>query len=305
MSKSFRLFSLCGRIVPYVLLCGFFACFVPVGLVFLIVLPPIVSVTLALLTWCFWVRSIVRVTKLASSHGDRLALYLIPFGCEFLLVGCLSQNGSITRQWQWYGVGSFYLSVAAVCFPFWGWGLSPRDDVAERGNRPAGWAIAGAMLALTLAFVSLAEAIVMYQASLSSRPDNALRLMLGLAVLPIIPLFIFWGILEKGTNLSEAITVERDGGAALRLGAFLLGLGLLIGRSFPVLIELSLHLTEEGRVWKQSLTLLGPFALLFVAVLVEVVRKTSSRLPGHPQVIDFVIGLFYLGSTGLWTHLWR
>jgi hypothetical protein len=260
-------------------------------------LTPIILAAGALLIWLAWYANIVRVTRLASSHRDRLVLYLTPVGCLSVLALCLTGKEVASPQgWsgpvlRWYAAGALFLALAAWAVPWWGWGLSPRDDVAERRNRCAGWAIGGAMVGLTVAFAGVRGGTVAMNGEWPEG-DALLRGMLSL-----IALFAFWGILERRADLSEAITVDRDGGAALRLAAFLPALGVLLGQSLPGLLA-------QAGWWKSLFLLGGPAGLLLGGVLIE--RWRGDGEPGGwPKGSDVFLALSYLGGAGLWTYLAR
>src|SRR5262249_4813254 len=177
-----------------------------------------------LLCWALWVGRVAQVSRLASRHRDRVALYLAPPACLLVLALCFAGR-PLTASDPFkelvligYAAGAWFLALAAWAFPWLG--LSPRDDVAERRNRAAGWALLGAQAGLTLAYGAAAGAGG--GAGWGFTPP-------GLGLLSILVLFALWGLLEKLAGFSEAITVERDGGSACRLAALLPALGLLVG----------------------------------------------------------------------------
>ena len=43
--------------------------------------------------------------------------------------------------------------------------------------------------------------------------------------------FLLWAAVEWLTGISESVTVERTDGAGLRLGGFLAGVGMILGRA--------------------------------------------------------------------------
>src|SRR5689334_4395503 len=102
----------------------------------------------------YWYASLVRVTTLASSHADRRPPYLAPPLCLLLMPPCMLGRAWGARE----GLGpvlvcsasgtTLVLLASVAAFPLLG--LSARDDVAERRNRPAGWAVAAAQLGLAL-----------------------------------------------------------------------------------------------------------------------------------------------------------
>ena len=191
---------------------------------------PVLSLALVPLAvwWYVW---LARVTPLASSHADRLPLYLAPPLCLLLIPACLLR-GAWGAEVGWRPVlicslsGTTCVLLAAAWFFPW-LGLSPRDDVAERRNRPAGWAVAGGFVGLALAFGMAAGS-----------PPPGWRLPFPLGLVAMAAVFAVWAGYERLTGASEAITVERDRGAAFRLAALLSMAGLVIGLAFAYLVPL-------------------------------------------------------------------
>jgi hypothetical protein len=248
----------------------------------------------ALVLWAVWYVRLVPVTTLASSHRDRRVLYLTPPICVLVLlvlllgrvVGDLQRwHSSLLHCWS---VGVCLLGVAVWAIPWLG--LSPRDDVAEHCNRPAGWAIGGGALGLIVAFGCAAGEVL-------GTPGEWSVFLIG--PLSMIILLALWGILERLAHPSEAITVDRDAGAACRFAALLIALGLLVGQVLPALLS--------SRAVTPALAALGgPAVLLLAGVLVELARTPYGGPPGGPpRKADVLIGLSYLGGAALWSYLGR
>jgi hypothetical protein len=143
----------------------------------------------------------------------------------------------------------FWLGLLTSALPWLG--ISARDDVAERRNRAAGWPIAGAILGLTLCFMNT----VVGHDSLG---EVWLALLPG--ILQTLVLLVLWAVLESSMHLSETITIDRDGGTALRLAGFLVALGLMLG---------NVYASPPLAIWKQIVRFGGPIGLLVLALLVE------------------------------------
>lgn len=99
-------------------------------------------------------------------------------------------------------------------------GLSVGDDVVERRNSAALAALCGGMLgvALTYAGGNLGEG--------PSYWNNIFSAGLG-----TLGLFILWLLLETIGNVSVSIAEERDLASGIRLGGFLVAVGLILGRA--------------------------------------------------------------------------
>src|SRR5262249_13278217 len=154
-------------------------------------------------------------------------LYLTPPVCLLLLTLRLAgKNLTNARAWSLefrsgWAVGAVWLGLIHLFLPLFG--LDPRQDVVERRNRPAAWAISGALVGLTLCFAGAAGDALPVEGVLGGVPWG---------MLATLALLFLWAILERLADPSEAITVARDGGAACRLAGLLIALGLLLGRAF-------------------------------------------------------------------------
>jgi hypothetical protein len=225
-------------------------------------------------------------------------LYLTLPACLLALPVALMGKDVLDVQ-RWQGPGSGCLALWTLLLPVAVWaipwmGLSPRDDVAERRNRPAGWVIAAAALALTLAYGGAAGGYLGAQIF----GLTAMRIALAVGLLGALAVVALWSIFENLAGVSEAITVERDAGAACRASAALLALGLLVGQALPTVLT-------KGDPVKALAMLGGPAVLLLSAVVIERLRTPTGRAGGRPRNGDVLIALSYLGCAGLWIYLAR
>lgn len=115
-------------------------------------------------------------------------------------------------------LGVIWLVFARELFSWLG--LSVRDDAVERRNSAAVFALCGAMLAVTLTFAggNSGEGPSLFENILS-------------AALATGTLFGFWFVLELSARVSVSIAEERDPASGLRLGGFLVAVGLIFGRA--------------------------------------------------------------------------
>jgi hypothetical protein len=243
--------------------------------------------------WYAWYLSLVPVTRLASSHRDRRVLYLSPvvslllLGVALLVLVPANRPGWLPRVGICWAVGGLWIGLASHLLPWWG--LSARQDVAERRIGGAGWAIAAAQAGLALAFA--------FAAASGDVADAAGGLLRG--ALGTMALLGLWAILERWASLSEAITVGRDGGTACRLAAFLVALGPLVGRAFMALPEPA----DEERV---QVLVGAPVALLLLALPVEWSCTRRADSPGGPpRRRDVAVALSYLAASVLLLYLTR
>jgi hypothetical protein len=98
-------------------------------------------------------------------------------------------------------------------------GISWQDDALERRNAAAAWAVAGGLAGLTAGYAG---------ANLGDGPGWWCVLFAG--GLATAAWLVAWSVVQAAGDVAEAITVERDTDAGIRLGAFLLAAGLLCGR---------------------------------------------------------------------------
>jgi uncharacterized membrane protein YjfL (UPF0719 family) len=98
--------------------------------------------------------------------------------------------------------------------------LSWRDDVIERNNLAASFAIGGAFLGTALSFAG---------ANIGEGPGAGAVIFCGL--LSTGALFALWMAVSALTRLDEAITVDRDLPAGLRCAGYLIAAGFVLGRA--------------------------------------------------------------------------
>jgi len=219
--------------------------------------------------WGAWYHLLVPVTPLASRRSDRLLVYALPLVPVLILAICagarwlFEPRPPLDRFSVGFGGGVLWLALIEFAFPWLG--LSARDDVAERRNRAAGWAMTGAQVGLTLCY-AIPVALV--------DPDRHTLVAMRCGFLGTFALFVLWGILEWWAGLSESITVDRDAGTALRLALFLPALGLVIGRA-------AITVPEALETKRLLLPFLAPLVLLLAALIVEpLCIAFPSRLAG-------------------------
>jgi hypothetical protein len=184
----------------------------------------LVSIVATFGAWLGWFRAARNVTPLASAPNLRVPLCVAPWACLLLLL-------AILLLWSSFDVRSspLYLTFYMVMGAAWVgggmrvvplFGISARDDVIERGNRAALWSLLGALLGITLCFAG---------GNIGDGPGWSVVVFCGL--LSTGALFALWWLVESLTGISDAVTIDRDPASGLRLGAFLAGSGLVLGRS--------------------------------------------------------------------------
>ena len=177
-----------------------------------------------------------------------------------------------------YGVlGVAWLRLGERFFAFAG--LSLRDDLVERRNRAAIPAMVGAFAGLTCCYAggNIGDGpgwwVVVFSAGLAS----AL-------------LFLAWLLLAQFSPVMDAITIDRDPAAGVRLGVFLAAGGLLLGRAV-------------AGDWYSVADTLGDAAavipalgvMLVVALIVERVAHPTPERPRAPLLsLGLVPAVLYI-----------
>jgi hypothetical protein len=187
-----------------------------------------------------------------------------------------------------------FLTIAAAGWLFittklFSWfGLSLRDDAAERKNISALIALCGALIAVGLLYAG---------GSIGEGPSYMNNVFsVGLAA---IGFFALWIVLEIVGKVSISITEERDMASGLRLCGFLLALGLVLGRAVA------------GDWHSESATVRDAFhdgwpAILIglLATVIELFARPNRQHPFRPwPAFGLFPALFYVGLAILW--LWH
>ncbi len=205
-----------------------------------------------------------------------MALLLFMFGGKATMaeIGVLLTHPCFVMAYFLVGVGACAVPLV---------GLSPRQDVAERRNHGAGWAIGGAIVGMSLAIGAAAGKFLTLQGDFFFPTIVDTSGMI---------LFMFsWSVLEWLTGFSEAITVERDGGAALRIAAFLPLLGVSLG--------LAVASSFANQSVQASCLFAGVAGLVVAFCLIEAGFAKNRRPVSGPCKRDLLVALLYLGIAGL------
>jgi len=248
----------------------------------------IASVFLSFKGWSTWYGDIVSVNRLRAAVSKRLVLLTAPLVCLALILIALTKLAATTVRNDglyisfYLLVGAGWLGGATLIFPFLG--ISARDDVLERGNRAASWAVTGALTGASCSFAG---------ANVGNGPG--VEAVLFSAVLSSALFIGLWLGMDLLTSISDAITVDRDERAGIRLGGFLLGIGLLSGWSVAG------DWVSASATLKDFVISAWPAMLLAaVAVGVEVLfRKASVHLSAKTSP-SLVVSAVYVGVSLVW-----
>jgi hypothetical protein len=228
----------------------------------------------------WWTVSLIRLGRLAPLRPGGLAVPAITVTvsvCAIAILWILKTLASFdvvdAPEYQFmYGVlGLAWLRIGSLFFAFGG--LSVRDDLVERRNAAAIPAIAGAFVGLTCCYAG---------GNIGNGPGW--WVVVFSAGLATIVLFAAWLLLAHAGPVMDAITIDRDPAAGIRLGAFLAGAGLLLGRA-------------AAGDWYSVRDTLGDIAgvipvlaaLFVVAALVEIIARPTPQRPRAPLFLLGVI----------------
>lgn len=180
-------------------------------------------------------------------------------------------------------LGAGWLGIATFLFRWLG--VSLRDDAAERNNRAALAAWCGAIAGITVVFAggNVGEGPSLW--------NNVFSALLGTGGIVVL-----WFALDTLGRVSTSITVDRDFAAGIRLGGFLLAVGLIFGRALAGnwgSVEGTVR--DFGRQgWPAS-------ALTVAAALLE---RVSCPTPSRPAPFWLIYGvipaLAYLAAATIW-----
>ena len=239
----------------------------------------IVTIAALIVGPVWWAITIFRLARVAPVRPAALgvnALTIAVSVCGLFILFILKTFASFdvvgAPEYQFmYGVmGLAWLRLAERFFAFAG--LSVRDDLIERRNAAAVPAITGALAGVTFCYAggNIGDGpgwwVVVFSAGLATATFFAAWLLLA----------------SRGSGI-DAVTIDRDPAAGVRLGAFLGACGVVLGRAVA------------GN-WESAAQTIADFvpALPGVAILVVtalVVERVARPTPQRPRTPLFVFGI--------------
>jgi len=182
----------------------------------------VASLILGIGGWGLWLVGAVSVSGLRTRRPP-IALLGSVIGLAGLLILLVLRfaaaddvSGSPGYLLMYLALGLAWLRLAALLFPFVG--LNPRDDLIERRNAAAIPAWSGAIVAVACCYAggNIGNGpgwwVVVFSATLATA---------GLAGV--------WLAIGQSTGIVEAVTVDRDRAAGVRLGGWLVVSGVIFG----------------------------------------------------------------------------
>jgi len=252
------------------------------------VLVLIASLGIGGLFWGLWNWHLIAVHRLLCGFSYRFLMGILPLACAGLLFVILKRWAAAdvrddARYLLMYeALGAAWVLVATEALPYLGYSL--RDDVLERRNGAAAWAIAGALVALTLCFAG---------GNIGNGPGW--WVVVFAAALSTAGFFGLWLVVELSARPSRAITTDRDLATGLRLAGLLTAVGIILGRGV-------------AGDWVSATATLRDFAvhawpaLLLVGLAVVVERLTPRMERGLTSglVLGVLPAFIYLGGATVW-----
>jgi uncharacterized membrane protein YjfL (UPF0719 family) len=256
------------------------------------VLAGVAGAAIGLLVLVAWYLPAFRVTTLGRTRAPWAILFAPALALGVLVIVLALWSAKEVRFDVRYIV--LFMVIGAAWL---GWapltaavvGLAPRPNVLERRNAAADFALGGAVLGFGVAFAA---------ANIGEGPT--IWTTIGPALLATVGLAVLWTVVEILGRVSDAITIDRDVASGVRLGAFLIAAGLVLGRAVAGDWE-----SADGTLrdfWGQG----WPAAVLAAAAIVlqwaERPRPTihaPSRLwcgllPGVSMLLAAVVWLYHL-----------
>ncbi|MFN8371464.1 MAG: hypothetical protein U0694_01105 [Anaerolineae bacterium] len=241
--------------------------------------------------WIAWYWSLARVPNFVSPARYRTPLLYTPLLCLILLylvlraLASFDVVNSLTYLSFYMLFGAAWVGVCAFALPYLG--LSARDDVVERRNSAATYAITGALIGLTFCYAG---------GNIGDGPGW--WVVLFVVSLATGSFFAIWGLLEVLTHVGEMVTIDRDPSAGVRLGGFLIAAGMILGRAAA-----GDYKSMEQQFGDFVLHGAPVLLLLVVAVLLERALRPRVERPMSPAVMGIVPALIYIGGAAL--VLWQ
>lgn len=227
----------------------------------------------------WWTFTLIHLARIGPIRPGALAVQALTVtislcGIAILLVlktlASFDVVGAPEYQFMYGVLGLAWLRVGERFFALAG--LSLRDDLVERRNRAAIPAMAGAFAGLTCCYAggNIGDGpgwwVVLFSAGLAS----AL-------------LFVAWLMLAQFSPVMDAITIDRDPAAGVRLGVFLAAGGLLLGRAV-------------AGDWYSVADTIGDAAAMIPAlgvmvVVAMIVERVAHPTPQRPRAPLLALGL--------------
>jgi uncharacterized membrane protein YjfL (UPF0719 family) len=232
----------------------------------------VAAIALGPVAWMFWFLRTSSSTLPGRGSEGLGILGATIVGCSTLLLLVLVSWASydvrtaIEYLFMYSVMGLAWLRLGELSFAYAG--ISARDDVVERGNAAAAIALSGALVAVMLCFAG---------GNVGDGPGW--RVVVISAALATGGLLVAWQIVAAFTSVTDAVTIDRDPAAGMRLASFLVACGLILGRS----VAGDWHSTDQT---VQDFLRISPFVavLVVLAFVIEHIGRPTAQRPHQPFV---------------------
>lgn len=237
----------------------------------------VLSIAVWVVSWIWWYWELGTGPKLRAERTAGQALGIVlPIALVLLYVilrrwASFDVKNSAEYLFQYLALGAAWVGVALRMVPWLG--ISTRDDVAERTNPAAAVALAGALLGIMLCYAggNVGDGPGWWVVVFSS----------GLAT---VAFFLAWAVLESLSQVSDAITIDRDLAAGVRQAAFCVAQGAILARGV-------------AGDWKSAGETVGDLAahgwpalvVLALAILLERALRPTAAEPRRSLVVAGVV----------------
>jgi uncharacterized membrane protein YjfL (UPF0719 family) len=237
------------------------------------VIVTIASLFIGPLLWSVWLFQMSRVRAAGGRQRSGVRLIGLALGVSIAVILYVLNTASSfdvvdapMYQFMYLVMGLAWLRLASAMFPFAG--VSPRDDAMERGNRAAGIAVAGGLVGVACCYAG---------ANVGDGPGW--WVVVFSAALATATLMLVWIALTELTPIADAVTIDRDAAAGVRLAALLASCGLLLGRGVAG------DWFSAFETIADFLAALPPvFAIAVLAIVIERVARPTAARPRTPIV---------------------
>jgi hypothetical protein len=243
----------------------------------------IASLVVGPVLWIVWWARARAATPFAKTEGPGVMIGAVA-ACGALIFAILKLGASHDVRdapqylFMYVVLGVAWIRLFEVTMAFAG--LSVRDDVIERRNLAAMPAAIGALLGATLSYAggNIGDGpgwwVVVFSAALSTAT-----------------LMAAWLLLERITSISDAVTIDRDPSAGVRLGAFLAACGLVLGRAVAG------DWTSAAITIRDYARFLPAVGMLVIlgAVVERLARPTPERPRASMAAFGYGAAVLYLG----------
>jgi hypothetical protein len=232
----------------------------------------IAAIVLGPVLWAVWLFKLWRLQLRAGRRTGLGTMSLTLGACALLIFIVLRTLASFDvvdappYLFMYVVLGLAWLRLTISVFPLLG--LSVRDDVVERDNFAATLAGAGALGAVTLCYAggNIGDGpgwwVVIFSAGLATGTW-----------------LLIWFVLAFFSPVADTVTIDRDPAAGLRLGAFLVSVGLVFGRAVA-----GDWVSSDATVNDFVYSLPAALLLLAVALVIEYRARPTPERPHAPFV---------------------